>query len=294
MSPAGIFGIVVVALFVGLATFAGALASVDPFASVAPALSPPSRVCALGTDDLGRDVWSGVVHGARTSLLAVVGVTLIASVIGVGVGAAAGAGSRALDDALMRLTEFAQIVPRFFLAVVVIALVGSGLDRLILVLGLTSWPPIARVVRAETLSITQREFVTAARALGARPSRVVLRHVLPHALPAVLVVISLTAAGVVLLEASLAFIGLGDPHAMSWGYLAHNAHHFFRVAWWLTVFPGIAIVLTIVGLNLLADGLNDLLERRGSREGRARAEERAPFQADGVTRAGRSPAAGSP
>ena len=278
MSAPSVFGAVVMIAFVVLAVFAGTLAPGDPFASVAPALSPPSRAHALGTDDLGRDLWAGIVHGARTSLTVVVSVTMIAGLIGITIGAIAGSHPGALDDALMRGTEFVQIVPRFFLAVVVIALAGSGLDRLILVLGLTSWPSIARVVRAEALSITRRDFVAAAHALGATPSRVVARHVLPHALPATLVVVSLTAASVVLLEASLAFIGLGDPHAMSWGYLAHNAHHFLRIAWWLVAFPGAAIVLVIVALNLLADGLGDLLDPRAARSAEA-AQEVGPVRA---------------
>src|SRR5215470_14400067 len=168
-------------------------------------------------------------------------------------------------DALMRVTEFVLTVPRFFLAVVVIALFGAGTDRLILVLGLTSWPAIARVVRAQTLSLARREFVDAARALGATDTRVLLRHVLPGALPAALVVISTNAAGVILLEAGLSFIGLGDPQRMSWGYLANNAQPFLRVAWWLALFPGVAIALAVLGLNLLGDALNDLLDPRASR-----------------------------
>lgn len=270
-SAGGVIGIVLTLGWVVLAVFAAVLAPVDPFASVASALSPPSATHPLGTDDLGRNVWSGVVHGARTSLLVVAGVTLVASVIGVAVGAVAGVRPGMVDDALMRVTEFVQIVPRFFLAVVVAALAGSGLDRLIMVLGLTSWPVIARVVRAETLSIGRREFVAAAHALGASSSRVVLCHVLPHVLPAALVVISLNAAGVVLIEASLAFIGLGDPRAMSWGYLAQNAHHFLRSGWWLTWFPGAAIVLAVLGLNLLADAVNDVFDPRAPRGRRLRA-----------------------
>ena len=263
-------GLVVVLVLIVPALFAEIVAPVDPFAAVAPPLSPPSRAHLLGTDDLGRDLWAGVVHGARTSLIVVVGVTLIAATLGITVGVVAGSSPGVVDDALMRVTEFLQIIPRFFLAVVVIAIIGSGLDRLVLVLGLTSWPQIARVVRAETLSIARREFVVAAHALGAPSSRVLARHVLPHALPATAVVISVTAAGVVLLEAGLAFIGLSDPHLMSWGYLAHNAHHFLRVAWWLALFPGVAIVLAVVGLNLFADALTGLLDPRSARHARAR------------------------
>jgi len=256
--PGGAVGVVLSAAMVALALLAPAIAPVDPFAAVGAPLSPPGRVHLLGTDDLGRDLLAGVVHGARTSLLVVAAVTLLSGALGIAVGAAAGYRPGAVDDLLMRLAELAQVVPRFFLAVIVIALFGPGLDRLVLVLGLTSWPTLARVVRAQILSLRRQEFVEAARALGASGPRVILRHVLPHALPAALVVLSLNGAAVILLEAGLAFIGLGDPHAMSWGYLASNAQRFLRVAWWMACFPGAAIAGAILGLNLLGDALSEL------------------------------------
>jgi peptide/nickel transport system permease protein len=261
----GAVGLALTLALVIVAAFAGTIAPVDPFASVAPSLSPPSRTHALGTDDLGRDLLAGLVHGARTSLLVVLSVTLLASAIGVTTGAVAGYRPGNIDDVLMRVTEFVQVLPRFFLAVLVIALFGPGLDRLVLVLGLTSWPAIARVVRAETLSLARREFVEAAHALGVSAARVLTRHVLPNALPAVVVVVSVNAGTILLMEAGLGFIGLGDPHAMSWGYLANNAQRFLRVAWWMALFPGAAIALAVLGLNLLGDGVNDLLSPRARR-----------------------------
>jgi peptide/nickel transport system permease protein len=255
----GVIGLALTLALTIVAALAGTIASIDPFASVAPPLLAPSRAHVFGTDDLGRDLLSGIVHGARTSLLITLTVTALASVIGVTIGAVAGYHAGAVDDALMRLTELAQIVPRFFLAVVVIALFGPGLDRLILVLGLTSWPSIARVVRAETLSLVHREFVEAARALGAPGWRTLARHVLPNAIPSTVVVMSMNAGAVILMEAGLGFIGLGDPHAISWGYLAYNAQRFLRVAWWMALFPGAAIATAVLGVNLLADGLSDVL-----------------------------------
>jgi peptide/nickel transport system permease protein len=221
----------------------------------------------MGSDDLGRDLLCGVIHGARTSVVVSLGVTAIAALIGIVVGAVAGYGPGGVDDVLMRGTESVQVVPRFFLAVVVIALFGPGLDRVVAVLGLSSWPAIARVVRAETLSLARREFVDAARALGASAPRILMRQVLPNALPAALVVVSLNAASVILLEAGLGFIGLGDPRAVSLGYLANNAQRFLRVAWWMAVFPGAAIALAILGLNLLGDALADLGNPRRRRRG---------------------------
>jgi len=247
------------------ALLAGWIAPAHPFASVAPPLSPPTLRHPMGTDDLGRDVLSGVVYGTRTSLFLAVIVSLLTGTVGIAVGSIAAWQGRGTDDALMRITEFVQVVPRFFLAVVVVALFGPGLARLILLLGLTSWPWIARVVRAEVLSLKQREFVEAARCLGARPVRVLLREVLPNALPPALVVLSLSAASVILIEAGLSFLGLGDPDVVSLGYLANNAQRFLRVAWWMAAFPGAAIALAVLGLNLLGDGLNDALNPRGGR-----------------------------
>jgi peptide/nickel transport system permease protein len=267
-TPAGLAGAALTVALVVLAALAPVLAPADPFASVGAPLTPPSRSHALGTDDLGRDVCSGILHGTRTSLVVALGVVAIAATLGVFVGAVAGFRGGRVDEVLMRGTEAVQIMPRFFLAVIVVALFGPGLDRVVLVLGLTSWPAIARVVRAETLALARREFVDAAHALGATSRRVVVRHVLPNALPTALVVISLNAAGVILLEAALGFIGLGDPRAMSLGYLASNAQRFLRVAWWMAVFPGAAIALAVLALNLLGDALGDLANPRRASRGR--------------------------
>jgi peptide/nickel transport system permease protein len=262
---AGRVGVVLTSGLLAVALLAGWIAPADPFASVGPPLGSPTLAHPMGTDDLGRDVLSGVVFGTRTSLLLAVVVSVLTGAIGIIVGSLAAWQGRRTDDALMRVTEFVQVVPRFFLAVIVIALFGPGLDRLILLLGLTSWPWIARVVRAEVLSLKQREFVEAARSLGAGRLRVLLREVLPNALPPVVVVVSLSAASVILIEAGLSFLGLGDPDVVSLGYLANNAQRFLRVAWWMAAFPGAAIALAVLGLNLLGDGLNDVLNPRGGR-----------------------------
>jgi peptide/nickel transport system permease protein len=263
-SAHGRIGLVLLCGLLACAVFAGRLAPADPFASVGRALSPPSLIHPMGTDDLGRDLLAGVAHGMRTSLFVAFMVTILAGSIGIPLGTLAAWRGQLVDDALMRVTEFVQVVPRFFLAVIVIALFGPGVDRLIVLLGLTSWPWIARVVRAEVLSLKHREFVEAARSMGARPSRVLVREVLPNALPPVVVVVSLNAAGVILLEAGLSFLGLGDPDIVSLGYLANNAQGFLRVAWWMAAFPGAAIALAVLSLNLLGDGLNDALNPRGA------------------------------
>lgn len=262
-SPSGLIGLTLVALVVITATFPSLIAPGDPFdTSAGPALSPPSRAHPLGTDNLGRDMLTGIVHGARTSATVVLGVVLLSSVIGIGIGVVAGFRGGLVDDFLMRIAELFQVVPRFFLALLVISFFGSGLNKLILLLGLTSWPFLARVARAETIGLKRREFVASARAAGASPARIVLRHVVPNLLPPVIVVITLFASRVIMIEAGLAFLGLGDQNRISWGFLANNARDFLRLAWWMAVFPGLAIVVSVLGLNLLGDGLNDALAPR--------------------------------
>lgn len=257
--PGAVVGLSLVMLVAVAAILATWIAPAGPFESSAPPLQSPSLAHPMGTDDLGRDLFSGIVHGARASLLIMLAVAVISSVLGLAIGAMAGFRQGLVDDLLMRTTEVFQTVPRFFLAVIVIALFGPGVDRLVLLLGLTSWPMLARVVRAETLSVRQQEFVHAARSLGASDWRILWRHVLPNVAPSAVVVISLTAASVILLEAALGFIGLGDPRVMSWGYLASNGQRFLRAAWWLALFPGISILVTVLGLNLIGDAVNDLL-----------------------------------
>jgi peptide/nickel transport system permease protein len=258
-TPAGLVGLVLTGAVVLVAVFADQLAPGDPFAAAGPSLGEPSRAHPMGTDNLRRDILRAVVHGARTSMTIVVVVVVISSVIGIGVGAITGYRGGLLDDVLMRITEMLQAVPRFFLAILVVGLFGAGTDKLILLLGLTSWPLLARVVRAETLSVRRWPFVEAARAVGASDARILFRHVIPNVMPSAVVVISLMGARVILIEAGLSFLGLGDPNQISWGYLINNAQRFLTVAWWMSVFPGLAIVTAVLGLSLLSDALNDVL-----------------------------------
>ncbi|HVM00534.1 MAG TPA: ABC transporter permease [Egibacteraceae bacterium] len=261
-TPGGAAGAALSTTVVAVALLADVLVPESPFRPVGPALQAPSPAHPMGTDDLGRDLLAGIVHGARTSLTVAVLVGLLAVVIGVLVGTLSGYRGGLVDDVLMRVTELFQVLPRFFLAVVVIAAFGASLELLVLVLGLTSWEILARVVRAEVMSLRQREFVEASIASGASAARVVVREILPNALPAVVVFLGLLLAQVILLEATLGFIGLGDPSRISWGYLAGQAQRFLRVAWWMSFFPGVAIVVAVLGLNLVGDALNDVLGGR--------------------------------
>lgn len=261
-TPGGGVGAAVMLLLVAVGVLAPMLAPTDPFAVDGPPLSAPSSAYLLGTDALGRDLLSGIVYGARTSLILAGGVALVVVVLGVTVGLLSGYVGGWLDDALMRGTELIQVLPRFFLALVVIAFFGPGLDRLVLLLGVTSWPLLARVIRAEVFSLRQREFVEAARVHGASRARILLREILPNVLPSAIALLGLIVAQVILIEASLGFLGLGDPNVISWGTLASEAQRFLRVAWWLSLFPGLAILLAVLSLNLFGDALTDALAGR--------------------------------
>jgi len=216
----------------------------------------------MGTDVLGRDLYSGLLYATRTSLLIATATGLLASVCGLSVGIVAGYRGGLVDDLLMRFTELFQVLPRFILVAVIIALLGPGIDRVILTLGLTSWPVLARVVRGEVLATRNLEFVLSAEALGATRLRIFWRVLIPQVLPSVLVLVGLTLGQVLLLEASLGFLGLGDPNTLTWGMLAGQAQGYLRVAWWLPLFPGLAITLTVLGFNLFADGLSAMIQRR--------------------------------
>jgi peptide/nickel transport system permease protein len=261
-TPGGAVGAAMTLLLVVVGLLAPLLAPFDPFAVDGPPLSPPSSAHPMGTDALGRDLLSGVIYGARTSLLIAAGVATMVVLIGTAVGLLSGYLGGWVDDVLMRGTEMFQVLPRFFLALVVIAFFGPGLDRLVLLLGLTSWPLLARVIRAEVFSLRHREFIEAARVQGASRARILLREILPNALPPGIALLGLVVAQVILLEASLGFLGLGDPTVTSWGTLASEAQRFLRVAWWLSLFPGLAILLAVLGLNLLGDAVTDALSGR--------------------------------
>jgi peptide/nickel transport system permease protein len=274
-SPGGRLGVALLLVVVAVALAGPRLVGTDPFASVGPALAAPSVAHPMGTDDLGRDVVRLVVHGTRTSLLVGLGTMLVSAVIAMAVGAVGGFRPGRLDDLLMRGTELVQVVPRFFLAVVVVALFGPTLPNLIALLGLTSWTWTARVVRAETLSLRERDFVEAARSLGGGDGHILRRHIAPNVLPSTLVMLSVCASGAILVEAGLGFVGLSDPDVVSLGTLASNAQRFLRTAWWLAVFPGAALLLIVVGINLVGDAVGDA---HGDRLGRGRFTDRASGQ----------------
>jgi peptide/nickel transport system permease protein len=219
----------------------------------------------LGTDMLGRDIAAGLVHGARVSLLIGVVSTIVALLIGVPLGAAAGYAGGFVDDALMRFTEFFQTIPSFALAIVLVAVLQPSLASIVLAIGVVSWPPVARLVRGEVLSLRSREYVQAAVTIGQSTPRIIFSQVLPNTIAPIIVMGSLMVASAILLESSLSFLGLGDPNLMSWGYMVGAGRTRLLDAWWISFFPGIAIFLTVLALNLTGEGLNDALNPRLAR-----------------------------
>jgi len=248
-------GALLVMLVVLAAVFADVIAPGDPFATSDVVLQPPSRAHPFGSDDFGRDMLCAIVHGSRVSLLVAMAATAVAVTLGVSIGALAGYHGGIVDDLLMRFTEIFQVVPRFFLVVTTVALFGSGIGLLIPIIALTSWSGTARLVRSQVMTLVTLDHVMAARAAGARPLRLLGRHILPLALPPLMAHSAFQASGAILAEAGVSFLGLGDPSVMTWGALLHEAHQFLRVAWWLAVFPGLALTITVLGFQLLADGL---------------------------------------
>ena len=259
-------GALVVLAAVVVAVAAPALAPGDPIKnSLLDRLTPPTwgGEHPLGTDTLGRDVASRLLHGARVSLLVGFSAVLLAGVSGVVLGLVSGWYRGWLDDVLMRLGDVQLAFPVLVLAVAVLAVLGASVMNLILVLGVTGWITYARIVRGEVLTLRERDFVAAARALGADDAWILRRHLLPNVLPPITVVATFSVARTIIAEASLSFLGLGIPApAPSWGAMLDEGRNYITTGWWLALFPGLAILLLVLGINLVGDWLRDVLDPR--------------------------------
>lgn len=251
-------GLAMVAALVATAIFAPQLAPHDPTRAVAATFGDPgapSLAFPLGTDELGRDVLSRIIYGARISLGVGVAAMVMTMTIGVSIGLGAGFFGGAIDFALMRFTDIMLALPGLLLAMAIVVILRPSLFSILLVIGLVSWTQIARVVRAEALSMSQRDFVIAAHTLGAPPTRLIARHVLPNVMPTIVVMAALSTSGTLLLDAGLSFLGLGvPPPTPSWGRMIDEATVYFRTAPWLAAFPGLAIFYAVLGFNLLGYG----------------------------------------
>ena len=264
--PAGAVGLTLLALVTAMAIFAPLIYPASPWEmSGIPFSQPGENGMLMGADTLGRDIAAGVVHGARISIVIGIASTLTALLIGVTLGCVAGYAGGAVDSAIVRFTEIFQTIPNFVLAILLVAILTPSIATIILAIGLVSWPPLARLTRAQVRSVSTREFVQAARCQGQSTLSVVVRHVLPNAISPIIVLGAMTVAAAILIEAALSFMGLGDPNYMSWGYMIGAGRTVIRQAWWMSVFPGLAILTTVIAINLVGEALNDALNPRISR-----------------------------
>ena len=254
-----VFGSLIVGTMCILAVFAPAISKFDPAAvNLEGALMPPSPAHIMGTDSLGRDLFTRTIYGGRVSLLVGFVAVGIAVIIGLFLGSLAGYYGGWIDNVICRFIDIMLCFPTFFLMLSVIAMVGPNIFNVMVVIGLTSWTGVARLIRAEILSLKEREFVEAARATGASDFRIIVRHLIPNGIGPVLVSVVLGIAGAILVEAALSFLGLGvQPPTPSWGNILTEAKSTLGIAWWITVFPGLAILITVLGYNLLGEGLRE-------------------------------------
>lgn len=266
-SPEGLAGLVLLSFPVFAALAADLLFPADPLSIAGPALLQPFVDAAhpLGTDRLGRDVLAGLVHGARASLAVGLATALVALVAGALVGTVAGFAGGLVDEALMRVVDAFQIVPSLLLALAFVSVTGASLTVVVIAIALGAWTGPARLARAEVLSIRERDYVASARAVGMHPFEIAIRQILPNALPPVLALSSVIVANAVLVEAALSFLGLGDPNIVTWGSMIAEGRNVLRSAPFLSIFPGLGLVVTVLGVYLLAEGIAEALAARRGR-----------------------------
>ncbi|MFC5585119.1 ABC transporter permease [Nitratireductor kimnyeongensis] len=266
-SPEGVAGLCLLVLLAAMALAAPLLFPGDPLAIVGRPMTAPftDPALPLGTDRLGRDVAAGLMHGAQTSLLVGLATALVALTAGALVGTVAGLAGGLVDEALMRVVDAFQIVPGFLLALAFVSVTGASLPVIILAIALGAWTGPARLVRAEVLSIRERDYVAAARVIGMHPAEIALREVLPNALPPVLALTAVIVATAVLVEAALSFLGLGDPNVVTWGSMIAEGRNVLRTAPHLSIVPGLGLVATVLGVYLLGEGLADAMAGRKGR-----------------------------
>jgi len=258
-----VFGLMIlIAVFI-LAGTAAFFFPDDPFKLVGKPMSGPgTNGFLLGSDTLGRDVASGIAHGARTSLLIASLATVVAVLLGGVLGGLAGYYGGWVDDVLMRVTEMFQTIPSFVFAILIVAIMKPSIQSIIIAIAVVSWPAVARLVRGEFISLRNREFIQACHTVGMSDFRIMFKEILPNCLSPIIVAGSLMVATAILIESGLSFLGLGDPNIISWGFQIGAGRTVLRSAWWVCTFPGVAILLTVLAINLVGEGLNDALNPR--------------------------------
>lgn len=264
-----VLGAVILLLVLAFAIFAPLAFPKSPWSIVQRPFLPPftNPAVPLGTDTLGRDLASALAHGAYVSLLIGLVSTAVSLAIGIPIGALSGYFGGWVDDVLMRVTEFFQVIPAFAFAVVLVAIFQPSIYSIVIAIAVVSWPPVARLLRGEVMSLRSREFIEAAQLSGQSGLTIIWRQILPNTLSPVIVLASMMVATAILTESALSFMGLGDPNIMSWGYVIGAGRTVIRQAWWVSFFPGLAILLTVLAFNLIGEGLNDLLNPRLRKRG---------------------------
>jgi peptide/nickel transport system permease protein len=264
--PTALAGLAIVGLLLTVAIGAPLLARWPPLEqNMGLRLSPPGSGHWFGTDQFGRDIFSRIVYGARTTLYIAGLVAAIAGPIGLAVGTLAGYAGGMVESFLMRITDLFLAFPALILSLAFVAALGPGIQNAVIAIALTAWPPIARLARAETLSIRLSDYISASRMLGAGPCRMVFHHILPMCLPSVIVRISFNMAAIILVAAGLGFLGMGaQPPQPEWGAMLSSGQQYIFQSWWIAAFPGLAIMTASLGFNLLGDGLRDVLDPRGT------------------------------
>jgi peptide/nickel transport system permease protein len=266
-NPASAFGLVVIAVLIVMALFAPLIATQGPYVQdLAATLQPPSAAHFFGTDEVGRDVFSRIVYGSRITLTIIALVAVIVGPIGLAVGTLAGYFGGWFDTVLMRVTDIFLSFPSLILSLAFVAALGAGLENAIVAIALTSWPPIARLARAETLTLRNADYGSAAKLQGASAARIIWKQIVPMCMPSVLVRLTLSMATVILTAAGLGFLGLGaQPPQPEWGAMIAGGRRFLIDYWWVATMPGIAIFLVSLGFNLLGDGLRDVLDPKAQK-----------------------------
>ncbi len=261
-NPLAMAGLAIIVALLLVAILSPLLAPGTPYGQdLANRLKPPSAENWFGTDQLGRDIYTRVIHGAHLTLIIVVLVAILAAPAGLLIGTVAGYSGGIVDTVLMRITDVFLAFPRLVLALAFVAALGPGIENAVIAIALTSWPPYARVARAETLALRSSDFIAAARLQGASPGRIVLRHIVPLCLSSVIIRVTLDMAGIILTAAGLGFLGLGaQPPLPEWGAMVAAGRDFILEQWWVATIPGIAIFIVSLGFNLLGDGLRDVLD----------------------------------
>jgi peptide/nickel transport system permease protein len=265
-NPLGMLGLVIVGILVFLALFAPLVAPHNPLFGgdlQTERLLPPGGTHWLGTDQQGRDIWSRIIYGSRTTLLIIFMVSITAAPLGIIIGASAGYIGGKTEAVLMRLTDAFLAFPKLVLALAFAAALGPGIENAVLAIALTSWPPYARIARAETLTVRGTDYIAAARLSGASDLRILFSHIMPMCMPSLIVRVSLDMAGIILIAAGLGFLGLGvAPPQPEWGAMVSDGRQQILEQWWVCTYPGVAIFIVSLGFNLIGDGLRDVLDPR--------------------------------